>query len=79
MALNELEGDNAEWINLAQNWDDWKARFENSNEASDSIKNGKYLSSSQKRFCSRSYCNYLRNPTAPALSFAHPSNWIQTK
>jgi len=40
MALNELERDNAEWINLAQNWDCWKARFENSNEASDSIKYG---------------------------------------
>jgi hypothetical protein len=40
MALDELERDNAEWINLAQNWDYGKARFENSNEASDSIKDG---------------------------------------
>jgi len=40
MALNELERDKAEWINLAKNWDYWMTRFENSNVASNSIKGG---------------------------------------
>jgi hypothetical protein len=49
---------------------------QNSNVASVSTKDGMQLLGSQKRFCFRSYCNYPRNLTAPALSLALSSNWI---